>query len=482
MSATLATLLKELQPDLTIQIIEALDDCAAESSNAWNNAGTGHAALCELNYTPEKPDGSIDVSKAIQINEMFEVSKQFWTHLASRHRLPGSQSFITSVPHVSFVRGDDVAFLRNRFEVLSKHPLFADMEYTEDPQRIASWIPLVMNGRTSAEPVAATRSMAGTDVNFGALTKGLLNSLARQPGVSIHRGERVTNVRRRKTTEWKLKVEGKDGRRKVSARFVFLGAGGGALPLLQKSGIPEGRDFGGFPVSGQWLRCDRPEIVEAHYAKVYGKASVGAPPMSVPHLDTRWIDGKKSLLFGPYAGFTTKFLKSGSLLDMPASIKPGNFGPMLWAGLDNVDLTKYLIGQVIQSDERRFSALKDYFPEANRADWTLESAGKRVQVIKRDAKKGGVLQFGTEVVTSADGSIAALLGASPGASTAVSIMLGLLDRCFPGEMKTPAWQEKIREMIPSYGRSLASEPELLARARENANRVLALSAPLAVAC
>ena len=481
MSTTLATLLKELQPDLTMQIIEALDDSASESSNAWNNAGTGHAALCELNYTPEKSDGSVDVSKAIQINEMFEISKQFWTYLATHRRLPASQSFITAVPHMSFVQGDDVSFLRTRFEALAKHPFFTGMEYTEDPARIAAWIPLVMNGRTAGLPVAATRSAAGTDVNFGALTKGMLNSLAKQPGVSVHLGERVTDVGRRRTTNWKLKIEGGKKRRKLSARFVFLGAGGGALPLLQKSGIPEGKTFGGFPVSGQWLRCDRPEIVESHYAKVYGKASVGAPPMSVPHLDTRWIDGKKSLLFGPYAGFTTKFLKSGSVLDLPASITPANLRPMLAAARDNVDLTKYLIGQVIQSDEQRFSALQDYFPAAVPADWKLETAGKRVQIIKRDAKKGGVLQFGTEVVASADGSMTALLGASPGASTAVSIMLGLLQRCFPDQMKTPEWQGKLQEMIPSFGLSLAENPGLLASVRADADRVLALSGSIAVA-
>ncbi len=482
MSATLATLLKELQPDLTMEIIEALDDSATESSNAWNNAGTGHAALCELNYTPEKPDGSVDISKAIQINEMFEVSKQFWAFLSARHRLPAAQTFITTVPHMSFVRGADVEFLRKRFAGLSGHPLFAGMEYSEDPSKIAAWTPLVMSGRAPDEPVAATRSEAGTDVNFGALTKGLLNSLSKQPGVSVRLGERVTDVRRRHSTAWKLKVEGKKGRRKVSGRFVFLGAGGGALPLLQKSGIPEGRGFGGFPVSGQWLRCDRPEVVEAHYAKVYGKASVGAPPMSVPHLDTRWVDGKKALLFGPYAGFTTKFLKSGSLLDLPLSIKAGNLRPMLSVARDNMDLTKYLIGQVIQSSEQRFAALKEYFPEADPADWRLESAGKRVQIIKQDAKRGGSLQFGTEVVASSDGSMTALLGASPGASTAVSIMLGLLKRCFPEQMKTSAWQEKLTAMIPSYGHSLADNPELLARVRGETNGILSLAPAPAAVC
>lgn len=474
MSATLATLLKELQPELTIEVIEALDMVAGESTNAWNNAGTGHAALCELNYTPEKPDGSVDISKAIQINEAFELSKQFWATLVERRRLPQPKDFITAVPHMSFVRGDDVPFLRARHQALAAHPLFAGMDYTEDSAKIEAWAPLVMAGRDAAEPVAATRSEEGTDVNFGALTQGLVESLSKQPGVSVHLGERVTDVIRKADGRWRLKIEGHGKKRSVIAKFAFLGAGGGALPLLQKSGIPEGKGFGGFPVSGQWLRCDNPEVVAAHQAKVYGKASVGAPPMSVPHLDTRMIDGKKSLLFGPYAGFTTKFLKKGSLMDLPASIKPSNLGPMLSVARDNVDLTKYLIGQVIQSPEQRFAALKDYFPDAKPEDWKLEIAGQRVQIIKKDAKRGGVLQFGTEVVSSADGSIAALLGASPGASTAVSIMLGLIQKCFPEQIKSEAWQAKLRELVPSYGSSLAKDGALLEKVRGHANRVLEL--------
>lgn len=474
MSVTLATLLKELQPEATIEIIESLEVIAGESSNPWNNAGTGHAAWCELNYTPQKPDGSVDATKAVQINEMFEVSKQFWAHLARKRRLPAPRGFINPVPHISFVRGDDVSFLRARHEALAKHPIFDGMEYTEDAATIEQWAPLVIRGRAAGEKVAATRSLQGTDVNFGALTEGMLESLSKQPGVTVRLGERVANLRRNSQNLWKLKIRGRDGVRKLVAKFVFLGAGGGALPLLQKSGIPEGRGFGGFPVSGQWLRCDNPEVVAAHEAKVYGKASVGAPPMSVPHLDTRYVDGKKSLLFGPYAGFSTKFLKEGSYLDLPTSIHPGNLGPMLAVARDNVDLTKYLIGQVLQSKAQRFAALKEYFPEARFEDWKLEIAGQRVQIIKYDAKKGGVLQFGTEVVSATDGSLAALLGASPGASTAVSIMLDLLGKCFPAEMKTEAWQARLREIIPSYGCSLAKDSELLARVRSESDAALGL--------
>ncbi|MFT4175485.1 MAG: malate dehydrogenase (quinone) [Luteolibacter sp.] len=466
MSATLGVILKHLRPECTIEILESAPAIATESSNAWNNAGTGHAALCELNYTPEKPDGSIDVSKAIQINEAFELSKQLWASLIEQGEV--SNDFIHQVPHLSFVTGEkNVGYLRNRYETLKDHPFFKEMEYSEDPATIREWLPLVMRDRPVDAPVAATRVESGTDVDFGTLTRNMLGWLRQQPGVSLHLGHLVADVEK-SGYGWLLSVEPHlKPRYQVRAKFVFLGAGGGALPLLQKSGISESRGFGGFPVSGQWLRCDNPEIVEQHFAKVYGKAPIGSPPMSVPHLDTRVIEGKRSLLFGPYAGFTTKYLKGegGSLLDFPMSMRLNNLIPMLAAGAQNVDLTTYLIGQVLQSPEERLEALKEFMPTARMDDWHLAYAGQRVQIIKKDKKKGGVLQFGTEVVTAADGSISALLGASPGASTAVDIMLRLLGRCFPKEMATPEWREKLTALIPSYGQSLEKNPELYAKTR-----------------
>ena len=463
MSATLGVLLKELNPQLTIAVFETLDQIGAESSNAWNNAGTGHSALCELNYTPERPDGSIDTKKAFEINEEFLVSRQFWAYLVKRGIIQKPASFIHQVPHISFVSGaKDVAYLQKRFFALRGHHLFAGMEFTDDRRQMAEWMPLVIQNRDDTIPAAATRVVDGTDVDFGALTRLLVARLESQPGVTVHLQQRVTDLTREKDGRWRLAVKDKlhGGTRQVSAKFVFLGAGGGALPLLQKSDIPEGKGFGGFPVSGQWLRCDNPIIVNRHYAKVYGKASLGAPPMSVPHLDTRIIGGKRSLLFGPFAGFSTKYLKHGSFLDFPLSMHFDNMAPMLAAGAWNTSLTKYLIGQVIQSPWSRLRALREYMPSARFSQWALQTAGQRVQVIKKDLKKGGILQFGTEVVAAHDGSLAALLGASPGASTSVSIMLEILARCFPEDVASDNWQDKLREMIPSYGKSLITDGEM----------------------
>ncbi len=454
MSATLAALLTTLEPTWTVEIHERRGAPAQESSNPWNNAGTGHAALCELNYTPERPDGTIDITKAVTINEQFELSRELWHHLATHDRLPGGTGFLSTTPHMTFVRGEsNVDYLRRRWETLRQHPLFSDLEFSDDPAQIAQWAPLLTADRDPAEAIAATRAPSGTDVDFGALTRSMLDDAVAR-GARLVTESEVTRLRRRGDGSWRLKIEDRrwNGRRRartVHAKFVFIGAGGGALQLLQRSGIPEAKGFGGFPISGQFLRTTNPEIVEQHQAKVYGKADIGAPPMSVPHLDTRVVDGETALMFGPYAGWSMKFLKHGSWLDLARSIRPGNVVPMLAVGLKNLDLLKYLIGEVTASDTDRLRTLRAFMPTAHPRDWELITAGQRVQVIKKHPTKGGVLEFGTELVTGADGTIAGLLGASPGASTAVATMLDLLERCFPE--RQDAWRPQLHAMMPSLG-------------------------------
>lgn len=479
MSATLGTLLRQLDPSLRILLVERLDHVAHESTYGWNNAGTGHAGYCELNYTPENPDGSIDISKALSINASFEVTLQFWASLVEKGLLPSPETFINRTPHESFVWGEkDVAFLKQRHALLSQHPLFKGMAYSEDPKVLETWMPLVVNGRDPMQAVAATRVEHGSDVDFGAVTRSMVKSLRKSANFELLLNHPVVSLRKRSTGVWRvvIKDEFTEVEKQIDANFVFLGAGGAALPLLQKSGVAEAEGYGGFPVSGQWLVCKKPEIVKQHHAKVYGKAALGAPPMSVPHLDTRIINGELALLFGPYAGFTTKFLKKGSVFDLFASIKSDNMRPIMAVGMGNMDLTKYLISESLQSHEDRVRALRNFFPDAKEEDWELAVAGQRVQIIKRHGKGGGRLEFGTEIVASKDGTLAALLGASPGASTAVQAMINVVERCFPQHMQNKQWREGLKQLIPSYGESLIENAALLETVRARTLSVLKLNA------
>jgi malate dehydrogenase (quinone) len=453
MSATLGALLTILEPTWRIGIYERLDEVALESSNPWNNAGTGHAALCELNYTPERKDGSVDISKAVKINEQFHTSREFWNHLLTAGLMEGTD-FINVTPHMTFVRGaENVDFLRRRYEALSAHPLFSDMEFSSDPEVIGQWTPLMTQDRDADEPIAATRSVAGTDVDFGSLTKKLVE-FATSHNTELHLNHEVRGLKKLRDGRWRLNLHDRSWnagtrRRTVRAKFVFVGAGGGALPLLQASGIKEARGYGGFPISGEFLRTDNPAIVSQHQAKVYGKADVGAPPMSVPHLDTRIVDGKSYLMFGPYAGFSPNYLKKGKYLGLITSLRLHNIGTMLGVAAKNMDLTAYLVGQVVAAPETKFHELQRFMPTAQPGDWEQITAGQRVQVMKWVKGKGGVLEFGTEVVAAEDGTIAGLLGASPGASTAVAAMTGLLERCFPA--RYDEWKPQLTSMMPSLG-------------------------------
>ncbi|MBJ9069104.1 malate dehydrogenase (quinone) [Citrobacter koseri] len=469
MSATLGTYLQELEPEWSMTMVERLDGVAQESSNGWNNAGTGHSALMELNYTPKKADGSVSIEKAVDINEAFQVSRQFWAHQVQSGVLHEPHSFINTVPHMSFVWGDDnVNFLRARYTALQQSTLFRGMRYSEDHAQIKEWAPLVMEGRDPKQKVAATRTEIGTDVNYGEITRQLVASLQKKPNFALQLNTEVRGFKRNADNSWTVTVadlKNGEAEHAIKAKFVFIGAGGAALKLLQETGIPEAKDYAGFPVGGQFLVSENPDVVNNHLAKVYGQASVGAPPMSVPHIDTRILDGKRVVLFGPFATFSTKFLKNGSLWDLLSSTTTSNFMPMVNVGMDNFDLVKYLISQVMLSDDERFEALKEYYPQAKKEDWRLWQAGQRVQIIKRDEDKGGVLRLGTEVVSDKDGTIAALLGVSPGASTAAPIMLHLMEKVFKEKVASPEWQAKLKTIVPSYGTKLngnieATEQEL----------------------
>lgn len=479
MSATLGTFLEELQPDWKVNMYERLDHVAEESSNGWNNAGTGHSAFAEMNYTPQRDDGSVDVSRPPKITQAFEITRQFLSYQVLNGVMHDPGSFLNNTPHVSFVWGDDnIDFLRKRYEGMQQSSLYKAMEYSEDPEVIREWAPLMMEGRDAAQKVAATRMKAGTDAEWGEVTRQLISALSEQhDNFSLSTGSEVRDLERNDDGSWKVTwadLNDNGAEHSINARHVFIGAGGAALPLLQKSGIPEGKIYAGFPVGGQFLVTSNPDIVHRHHAKAYGLAASGSPPMSVPHLDSRKLDGQQRILFGPFANFSTKFLKNGAWTDLFGSMTTSNTLPMMKVGLDNFSLVKYLVGQVMLSEEDRFEALQAYYPNAKREDWKLIDAGQRVQIIKKDPVKGSVLQFGTEVVASKDGTMSALLGASPGASTAPSIMLGLMEQVFPEQLASSQWQEKLKRMIPSYGLTLDGNEQLTNEIRAYTSSVLEL--------
>mgnify|MGYP000862898590 CR=1 FL=1 len=470
MSATLGALLAKVAPDWSITLVERLDAAAAESSNPWHNAGTGHAGYCELNYTPRRDDGSIDIERAVRVNEQFQITRQFWAYAVENGWLPDPRSFLHPVPHASFVQGEaDVDFLRRRHEALVGNPLFATMEFVDDPDEFARRLPLMAAGRDFTEPVALCWAPGGTDVDFGALTRHLIGHTA-QRGMTTLFGHEVRGLLRRRDGTWSLSVVNRrtGERRTLDARFVFIGAGGGAVPLLQASGIPQARGLGGFPIGGAFLRSRATELTAAHRAKVYSMPAAGAPPLAGTHLDLRVVNGRQWLVFGPFATWSPKFLRHGRMTDLPASVRPNNLAALVKIGCTESPLLRYLAGQLLASESDRIQALREFAPTAADSEWEVRVAGQRVNVIRR----GGVLEFGTSLLMSADGSLAALLGASPGASTAVPVMLEVMQRCFPD--RYPWWLPELVEMVPSLGVRLSEEPGLFDEVWSWTSRVLKL--------
>lgn len=475
MSATLGTYLSELEPDWQIRMYERLDQVAQESSNGLNNAGTGHSGFMEMNYTSEK-DGKMDISKAVKVAEQFEVAKQFWSYQVKQGVLGEPKSFINPVPHIAFVWGDNVNFLEKRHAAMVKNPMFYGMKFTENPAEIKQWAPLVMTGRDAAQKVAATRMDVGSDVNYGAITTQLVSNLNKQSNFKLQTSTEVTGISQNDDKTWSisftnLKTGATDH---VKTRFVFIGAGGAAVKLLQMTGLPEAKQYAGFPVGGVFLMTDNPKVTAGHTAKVYGRAELGAPPMSVPHIDTRYIDGKKYVLFGPFATYSNKFLKQGSQLDLLKSTTKSNVLPMTAVGMENLDLVKYLVSQVMMTDADRFNELKKYYPDAKPEDWRMNQGGQRVQIIKKEPGKPASLQFGTEIFASKDGAVTALLGASPGASTSPYIMLSLLEKAFPQQVKGK-WNPKLHEIVTSYQQELSTNPVLLDQVRQDTSKTLGLN-------
>ena len=476
MSATLGTYFNELEPNWKVQMFERLEQVAEESSKGLNNAGTGHSGFMEMNYTPQK-NNQIDIQKALTTAEQFEVSKQFWAYQVKHHILNDPKSFIHPVPHIAFVWGDqNVSFLKQRYTTMIQNPLFYGMKYSENPIEIETWAPLVMHGRSFKEKVAATYMDVGSDINYGEIAKQLIQHLTKNPNFQLSTSTEVTGIHQNNDKTWTISYKQLKTNKKglIRAKYVFIGAGGATIPLLQYTGLKEAKQYAGFPIGGTFLITDNPTITAQHTAKVYGRAELGAPPMSVPHIDTRYIDGKKYVLFGPFATYSNKFLKHGSQTDLLMSTHKNNVIPMLNIAIQNLDLVQYLMNQVMMSKREQLKELRKYYPEAKTKDWNLSQGGQRVQIIKKEPNQPATLKFGTEIFISSDKTLSALLGASPGASTSPYIMLDLLEQSFPQQVSS-TWKHKIKEIIPSYQQNLNQNPILLNHIRTETSSILGLN-------
>ena len=454
MSSTLAVMLKQLDPRLRIQMFEVTSELAREASDGWNNAGTGHAGICEISYTPERDQhGAVPITRALKIFEQFEHSKQFWGALAAAGVVGAPADFIHAVPHICFVnRADDVDFLQTRHAAMIKHHFFRGMELTNDPAVIHDWAPLVMEGRAPGS-VAATVG-AGTEVDYGLLARRLCCWLTRQEDCGIAAGWKVTGLARG-SGKWRVEVQcnATSEKRRLETRFVFVGAGGGSLPLLQSTGLAEVAGLAGFPIGGQWLVSDEPSICARHDAKVYGAPPPSSPSLGAGHFDVRRLNGRRQLFFGPFASWTPRFLKhTGRLSDLPLSIRAGNVCALLRTAIRNQSLVRYLVAQGLQTKRDRMEALREYYPNAQPEHWRVVEAGIRVQAIKKEDR--GALYFGTEVFSSAERSLAALLGASPGASVSVNVAFETIQTCLPHLLVGAEGLKRMRQMIPTFEHDL----------------------------
>ncbi|CAM8394223.1 COG0579 Predicted dehydrogenase [Candidatus Methylopumilus planktonicus] len=473
MSITLAKLLQEIDSSINVKIYEKLSSCALESTQSINNAGTGHAGYCELNYTNLNKHHEVNIDKALKINGEFNVSLQFWSFLARKYKGFKPKSFITQVPHISFVKGDkNISFLKKRYEALIKTTPFKEMHFSRDRETIKEWAPLVTDD--IKDNIAMTRVELGSDIDFKSLSEQMLKILSSNKNFSLYTHHEVKSIFQKNDKTWDIKIYNSKNKKiiLINANFVFIGAGGSSIQLLQKSNIKNQIGYAGFPVNGEWLICKKQSITKKHFSKIYGLAGPNAPPMSAPHLDLRIINGKRQLMFGPFASFTFKFLQTGSYLDLLKSIRIQNILPMLHVFICNLNLLTYLVKESKGSFKDKMNALKEFYPLANEKDWKLTSAGIRVQIIKPYKKIGGKLEFGTEVVWSDDSSLAALLGASPGASTSVFSMLNVIEKSFKRRINSKIWKDKIEKMVPSYNRDLSKQPSLFNKVRRSTYKTL----------
>lgn len=468
MGVTFATLARELDPNLDITLIERLPGPAMSNSGVFNNAGTGHEANCELNYTPVDED-EIALDKALHIHAQFNVAKQFWAYLVKQGIVKNPASFIHATKHCTLVAEDSIGMLRLRFEEMSKHHFFGNMSFSESREEIQSWIPYTMEQRSETERMAATKIEGGTDVNFQAVTEDMVRYLGHHQ-VKLDFNTHVKRVHKSPTGTWLVEAS-KDGAPvQYKADKLFVGAGGGAFPLLKKSHLPCRSRFAGFPVGGRFLVAEIDEQAARYYnAKTYGKAKVGAPPMSVPHLDLRAANGRHYLLFGPFATFMPVLEKGRGFVEYVRSMRLHDLPNLLNVALEHFPLVKYLVSETFKGKESMFTELENFAPGIRKKfEWKIVQAGQRVQIIK-----DGDLQMGTEVIVSEDLSYGTLLGASPGASVSPEVMLRTLEKMIPELFESEASQEKLKEIFVTTDlKQLITKPEVYLDAKAYANKWL----------